>query len=63
MAEYFQRSIRMDSDTEAEIQEIANKDDRKWSEVAFNLIKQQLKERRRLLEKSRSRKSVQNKDQ
>ena len=52
---YFQRSVRMDKETEADIQEFADKDDRKWSEVAFLLIKSAIRERKRLAAKSKNR--------
>ena len=57
MPEYFQRNVKMEAETEEEVQEIADREEKSWSLIAYNLIKSALKERKRLFEKSRKRKA------
>jgi hypothetical protein len=47
----------MEEDTEAEIQEIADREEKPWSAIAYNLIKSALRERKRLAEKNAKRKN------
>lgn len=57
MGQYFQRNVKMEEDTEAEIQEIADREEKPWSAIAYNLIKSALRERKRLAEKNAKRKN------
>lgn len=57
MGKYFQRNMRMEEETEAEIQEIATKEGDAWAETAYNLVKSALKERKRQSEKNAKRKT------